>query len=161
MISLRRLNKNDLREFDEIFTETIQKEFSEYSKKTLDYFTDTKYKRKMFNCEIRIGAFINDKLVGFLLAQDPVGGVLQVFWIAVIKPYQKRGIGSKLLGYLEKMALKKGVHNLQLQSDARNIPFYKKTGYQILGYDLKGYFGTDNYLMKKLIQEPKEENFLK
>ena len=50
---------------------------------------------------------------------------------------------------------------IQLQSDRRNLEFYKKRGYSVLGFDEKGYFGVDNYIMKKVIQEPKEKNFLK
>lgn len=60
-----------------------------------------------------------------------------------------------------KLGLKLGAHSLQLQADKRNLTFYKNRGYDIIGLDAQGYYGTDNYLMKRIIQEPKEKNFLR
>lgn len=53
------------------------------------------------------------------------------------------------------------MHNIQLQADERNVEYYEAKGYEKFGFDSKGYFGVDSYWMKKLIAEPKEENFLK
>lgn len=38
---------------------------------------------------------------------------------------------------------------------------YKQCGYEVIGYDPQGYFGTDNYFMKKKLREPNEKLFLK
>ena len=48
-----------------------------------------------------------------------------------------------------------------MDSAEKTLKFYEKLGYKIIGHDTKGYFGGDEYLLKKLIQEPKEENFLR
>ncbi len=61
----------------------------------------------------------------------------------------------------EEVAKEKGAHGLQLEADKRNVEFYKKMGFKEVGFLEKGYFGTSNYIFFKVIQEPKEENFLK
>ena len=82
MIIVRHLKETDKKSFKEVYTKTIQEYFPEYTQKTRDYFTRSKYLKRMFRSQIRLGAFENNKLVGYLLAQDSVGGVIQIFWIS-------------------------------------------------------------------------------
>ncbi len=158
---VRPLNQKDKTVFDKIFTESVEEYFPEYSERLRKHFGSAAYVDKSFNSPIRIGAFENEELIGYLLSDSQIGGVVQIHWLAVLRKYRGKGVGSALLKELEEMAVKEGAHNIQLYSDEVNLEFYKKNRYEILGFDKKGYYGTDNYLMKKLIQEPKEESFFK
>lgn len=161
MIAIRELTERDKPAFDKIFAETVFEEFPEYSEKTRKWFIAEKYRDQMFTAGVRFGAFDGNKLVGYLVGPSLHGGVSYVFWLAVAREQQKQGIGSKLLEFHEKWALQNGIHSIQLQTDERNLAFYKAKGFDQLGFDDKGYFGVDSYNMRKLIAEPNEENFLK
>jgi len=160
-VKLRKLAKADLEELEKVFTQTIQSEFSEYSQNTRNYFTDKKYKNRMFRSPIKLGAYLQDQLVGYILADKPVGGVMFIWWIAVLPEHKRKGIGTKLIKNVKRIGLELGTHNIQLQADERNLIFYKAVGFEILGFDKKSFFGADSYVMKKLIQEPKEETWFK
>ncbi len=158
-ICIKKIEEKDKPELEKIYIQTVQQEFPEYSQQIRDHFTSGAYKQSMLGKHIKIGVFDDKKLIGFLLADDPIGGVMFIFWLGIIPNYQGKGLGTELVHYIEKMALKMGVHNIQLQADERNVSFYKHLGFEILGFDAKGYFGADSYIMKKLIQEPRPESF--
>jgi ribosomal protein S18 acetylase RimI-like enzyme len=160
-VKLRKLTKPDLEELEELFTKTIQEEFPEYTKNTRDYFADKKYKNQIFRSPVKLGAYKDNELVAYLLAAKPVGGVMFIWWLAVLREHKRKGIGTKLIKHLEKKGLKLGAHNIQLQADERNLAFYKAVGFEILGLDKKSFFGADSYVLKKLIQEPKEDTWFK
>lgn len=161
MISIRELTDGDKPAFDKIFAETVFEEFPEYSEKTRKWFIAEKYRDQMFTAGIRFGAFDGNKLVGYLVGPSPHGGVQYIYWLAVVHASQRKGNGKRLLTFVQDWALGQGVHKLQLQTDERNLPFYQDFGFEIVGLDKKGYFGTDDYLMGKIIAEPDEEKFLK
>lgn len=155
------VRESDLKNLGKIYLLTINSEFPEYTEKTLDYFTRPSYKKLMLAKKIKLGAYHEGKLIGYLLANNPFGGVLFVSWLAVLKPYQGKGVGKKLLEKLEQIAKRKGAHSIFLSTYKRDMGFYEKQGFENIGYDVKGYFGQEEYYMRKLIQEPKEANYLK
>lgn len=160
-ISIREIKKSDKTAFDVAYTSIIQSEFPEYTQATRDYFTE-EYKKRMLKAAYKIGAFQDDNLVGFLLAADkPMGGVLFVNWLAIAKEHQHKGIGRKLLDHIDVIARDLGCHAIYLEMNNRNLGFYNKCGYEVIGHDPKGYFGTDNYFMKKTLRESDEKLFLK
>lgn len=115
----------------------------------------------MTSLHIRIGVFVKDRLVAYLLAPEYEGGVSWIYWLAVLKNYQGRGIGTMLLKFFEKLCIKQGVHSIIFYADKRNVTFYLRRGYNVIGFDEKSYFGPDAYIIKKLIQKPEEKKFLK
>ena len=161
MISIRNLTKKHQKELEKVYVETIMQGFPEYSSKTLKHLVEKKFRTKVLKLPIKLGAFNGKELIGYLLAEKPVGGVIYISWLAVIKSQQKKRIGTKLLKSFEKIALKNGAHNVQFDSNERNLDFYKSKGYGVIGLDKKSYYGIDSFIVKKIIQEPKEENFLK
>ena len=161
MFTIRQLEKADFEEFQKIFTKVTYEEFPEYTDRTRQYFGNEEYVKQQFDGNIVLGAFNNNTLVGFLVANKPFGGILFIPWIAVLKEYQRKGIGKLLLQEIEKIALDKGAHSIHLETYERDLEYYKHRGYIEYGYDKNSYFGADEYLMKKELQEPKEENYLK
>ncbi len=156
---VRAIRSSETPELKRVFTKTLH-EFPEYSKKTLDFFSSDPYRNRMTSLHMRIGAFVNSKLVAYILAPEYEGGVSWICWFAVLKKYQGRGTGSALLDFFEKLCIEQGVHSIIFYSDKRNVAFYLKRGYKVIGLDEKSYFGPDAYIMKKLIQEPNENKFL-
>ncbi len=102
-----------------------------------------------------------DQIVGFLMVSAAYGGVSFGNWLVVCRNYQRQGIASKLLKIWEKEAKKWGCHKLHLLTEGRNVSFYQKRGFILLGLIPKNYFGADDFYFYKTIQEPKEENYLK
>lgn len=154
-------NKELMRELFEVYKKTILENFPEYSRSIREYLVRTdKIDEHIKNAGTIIGAYVAGKLVGYLIARRVWGGVGYCEVLAVLNEYQRKGIGTRLLKEYERISLILGAHNIQLESDIRNLEFYKKQDYSILCLDRKGYFGTDNYVMKKILQEPKEKNFL-
>lgn len=156
---VRAIKSSETQQLKKVFTETLL-EFPEYSKNTLKFFSSNSYRDRMLSFRMRVGAFIKTDLVAYILA-EPEGGVSWIYWLAVVKKYQNRGIGTKLLVFFEKLCIKQGIHSIIFYSDKRNVAFYLNRGYIVIGFDEKSYFGPDAYIMKKLIQKPNEKKFLK
>lgn len=161
MVFIRKLKKSELKKFQDIFKTSVTNGFPEYSQRIIKFFTSSKYVKEMFQLPLKIGAYENNQLIGFILANTYGGGVLYIHWLAVLKDFRRKGIGTMLLDAIEKESLKKGFHNIQFHTDKRNLGFYKKRGFEIVGLDRKSYFGIDEYVVKKLIQEPHEAAFFK
>lgn len=53
--------------------------------------------------------------------------------IAVLKPYRKMALGSKILQELEAIARQKGANAVTLDAQCRAMPFYCKAGYHVCG----------------------------
>lgn len=164
---IKNLENEKLDEFFELFKSLLETQFTEYSKRTRKFLyansrtiNKEELQRKMKK-DIVLAAFSNKQIIGILIADLPFGGVSFCHWLAVDPKFQRKGVGKILLKTWEEQTKTLGAHNLRLESRESNIPFYEKIGFKVLGFDKKGYFGTDNYILVKLIQEPKEANFLK
>lgn len=160
MLSIKSINNRTLPLLYDVYSKTIRDDFPEYGKKTLAYFTSHTYWKSMASLQIKLGVFLDGKLIGFCLSERPIGGLLNIEWFSIVKEYRGQRIGSALLSHIEKMALKFGIHNIRLECDRKNLKFYEKNGFEILGFDKNCYFGADNYIMKKMIAKPSEKNFL-
>ncbi len=53
--------------------------------------------------------------------------------IAVLEFYRGKGAGRRILDFLEKNALEKGLHRVYLGAQLQAIPFYEKLGYRCYG----------------------------
>jgi ribosomal protein S18 acetylase RimI-like enzyme len=78
-----------------------------------------------------------DEAIGYICyGQSPMtSGTFDLYWIAVDPDFQEKGIGSKLLSFLEEVVKEKG--GRMILADASTIPqyektkkFYMKNGYQ-------------------------------
>lgn len=101
------------------------------------------------------------KLAGYLIA---LGGKARrtrhsvYIVIGICKLQQGKGIGTKLLSELEKWALSRNIHRLELTSAVKNergLSLYKKMGFEIEGTKrhsmyIRGDY-MDEYYMSKLI----------
>jgi ribosomal protein S18 acetylase RimI-like enzyme len=140
---------------------TLFPEFSEAIKKKIsDKSYGEKYIHKLIKQNgIALIAFLGKRPVGIFLADPPSDGLSYASWLMVDSYVQGKGIGKSLLRRWEEEAKKQKCHNLRIEADHRNVGFFEKMEFKLIGLEQKGYFGTDNYLFQKIIAEPKEENF--
>jgi len=99
--------------------------------------------------------------VGIFIADKLYGGISYGVWLIVDSNFQGRGIGESLLKHWEDEVKKQGGHGLKLEADKRNVEYYKKMGFRLVGLEKKSYYGLDEYVFQKTIAQPKEENFFK
>lgn len=72
----------------------------------------------------------------------------RIFEMAVSEEYQGKGFGRQLLHTMERMLVKKGIHNVYLYARPETEEFYALMGYQPEG-DLVVNMGLKQRLMKK------------
>ncbi len=95
--SIQRLSTKDIDEITEEISDAIKKDFPQYKKKTSyaylhifnrDFFI------KFFNDNKKhiFGAFLKNKLVGFICFKEDFGGVIFVHWLVVKREFRKRGV---------------------------------------------------------------------
>jgi predicted GNAT family N-acyltransferase len=53
--------------------------------------------------------------------------------IAVIRPLRSKGLGSRIVTFLEAKAKAQGLHRVYLGAQLQAIPFYEKLGYRCYG----------------------------
>ncbi len=168
-LQIRQLALSELDIFFDFFSSVLLAEFAEYSARSKKYMLTSP---RMWNKEnfesilknhtrILLGAFKNEELVGFLEAEYPFAGVSLAIWLMVDPKFRRKGIGKNLLKNWEERIVELGGHNLYLYADKRNKNFYEKMGFEMVGFHKKSWFGNDEFIFSKIIQEPKEENFLR
>lgn len=167
-IKILKLRKKDVNDFFEFFSKSILTQFPEYSKSSRMWlvtapkaFTKERIIRNIEEGSLWMVAYTDGQLAGFIYGEKPWGGVSDVDWLAVDPLFQRKGVGKALLIKFEEIVKDLGAHSVHLRTDKRNLEFYKGAGYEAIGFEKKAYLGADDYVLRKIIQEPKEENFLK
>jgi ribosomal protein S18 acetylase RimI-like enzyme len=160
MVVIKKVIGTQMLKLQETFKNSLP-DFPEYSPRVRKYLSSQAFIKKLLRSDVILSASEDDKFLGFIAASNPSGGVMSINWLAILETYRKKGYGTQLLNRLESYALKKGVHNIQVYTSQRNINFYKKRGFVLVGIDEKSYLGVDLYILKKLIQMPDENKFLK
>ncbi len=160
-IKIKKATIRDLNPFWELFSESVKNQFPEYSPKTKNFFLKKAFSKKELRKDLKykniiiLLALSGREMAGYLLGLRPYGGVSYISWIAVKNSFQNKGIGSRLLKEYEFLAQKQGVHKIHLWTDERNLKFYKKEGYKLVGCIPQNYFGANDWLFYKKIQKPK------
>jgi len=103
-----------------------------------------------------IVAFYNDKIVGAVRYKIDKANNLYFYKLAVLKTYRKLGIGSLLIGELEKVAIKKSCAKILLDcaQEKKLDDYYKKFGFKIDKIE-PHLDHHDVYMSKKIKKNPK------
>lgn len=103
--------------------------------------------RKDISNNIIFCAFQNNKLIGTIgLKGDSIFGL----YISYHK--RRKGIGYKLLCYIESYAIIKGLKKIKLISTLSGYDFYLKNGYKPKG-QIKNYYSGIEFIETKMIKE--------
>lgn len=163
-IIIRKIRTEEVRDIYPYYRDWIANLFPEFSEFTKKKITEKLYGEE-YICEliknngIILTAFLGKRPVGIFMADPPSDGLSYASWFMVDSYVQGKGIGKKLIKEWEMEAKKQGCHNLRIEADHRNVGFFEKMKFRLIGLEEKGYFGTDNYLFQKIIAEPNEKNF--
>lgn len=167
MVNVQKLAIEDINEVYRYMQESLATDFPEYmhSQKVLrfiqqDYGLKVLKKRLKKKDIIFLVARDGEKIVGYIWAGKPYGGVSFADWIAVGKEFRNKGVGSTLINSWQSEAGKRGAHQLHLMSQEHNLEFYKKRGFSVSGKIPEGYFGNESYLLYKTFRRPEEKNYL-
>lgn len=130
-------------------------------KMTLVNDSDPKVNYKMNNLETiknynliisqgySLGAFHNDKLIGYLIAENRKwNNSIWIEMIRVAKDYKGNGIGTSMLSTLELLSQECKNRIIEIETQNINIPainFYKKNGYEFAGLNLTLYDPEECY----------------
>lgn len=101
---------------------------------------------------VRVGAFAGDDLVGWSHGWREPGGQLYVASSAVLPPYRRQGVYTRLLAAIEEQALALGCHRVVSHQRADNSAVLiakLKAGYIICGMEFSGEMG----LLAKLARD--------
>lgn len=162
-MELREITGEEAPILTKLIKESVEADFP-YSRKIRDYLM-----REELNIEEKLNipaftvwaAFQGGKPIAYLIALRPFGGISQIHWLGVAKKKQRQGIGKALLKTYISWAKKHGTHEIDLYALTNVVSFYEQLGFTKVAFLPKHYFGVDDYLMIKALQESKEENFLK
>ncbi|MCL4374331.1 GNAT family N-acetyltransferase [Patescibacteria group bacterium] len=143
----------------EIVNQVMKHDFSLYQPRTRRAYGrlfDHAYFRKFIKEEnnVVLAAFDQERLAGFVSVKGDSGGVAFIDWLAVIMPYRRHGLGTRLLKQAEDWSLHHGFHYLHLLTEApANIAYYLKRGFRLVGVHRGAWFGEDEKIMAKKIRD--------
>lgn len=109
---------------------------------------DDNYFGEWLNSPIAYGAFENDELVGFVEgALEDWNNRYRISNICIFNDSMRnKGIGTLLMNTILKQAKLSGARMVILETQTCNenaIAFYKKNGFEIIGFDLYSYSNSD------------------
>lgn len=77
-----------------------------------------------------LGAFDGERLVGCLMLEDKGEGRVKMRQVAVDFEHQRRGVGSRLVEFSERVARDAGFREMVLNARETAVPFYERHGYE-------------------------------
>lgn len=108
-----------------------------------DYFNENGIKTLERDLELHdfFGAFVGDKLVGFITLRKTDIASLEISWLAILKEFQGQGIGKRLVKETLNSYVEKGYNIAYVKTLAETVKnkgyeqtrkFYKLLGFQTL-----------------------------
>jgi len=127
---IKSLEKKELAEATNIFVEAFRNVGEEWK-----YEIAYKHIEKDYSPEFCLGAFKEDKMVGFIAAkedyiQDHIEIFIDIF--AVLPKYQNKKIGSLLYSRIEGLANERGIQSIWLLANPTlpSYKFYENNGFK-------------------------------
>jgi len=152
MVKIEKLKKSDISKFHRLLISIFDEGFDYYPKHAQRYnknhWTEALINRYFSNDDfLFLIAREDEKLVGYLIGKHFTPYRSTILWLGVIKLYQGRKIGSKLVEHWENWSKKKGARLLKFSTaNFANEGFYRKLGYK---KDFK--IVKNDWGMKKLV----------
>ena len=135
---------NSVSEFEEMYN-IHASEFLAFDQMTKESFLDELQQ----NNRIYFVAKDNDKIIGYIGLYE-YDDDLSIIGIALIKEYQNRGVGTKLLIKAKELARKMSKKSISLEVDVLNtcaISFYNKNNFVVTNIRKKYYKDNDALVM--------------
>lgn len=101
--------------------------------------------------QIHFGCFSDDQLKGCIVAKSTENEArVKLRQMAVIKPFQGKGVGKRLVLDFEVLLKENGVKEIELSARETAILFYEKLAYEVVG-NLYLEQGIEHIKMQKII----------
>lgn len=159
--SVANLKEKELTEFYQLFRKLLKNDFPEYSRQVREVQLNRDFTKKSFlkmigkKSEAVIVAKFKGEIIGFIVMEKYLGGVVDINWLGVKRGFRSEGIGSRLLAAAEKWALERKSHCLMVETEnKRNVAFYLNRGYDYVGVQKESWYGVNEYLLQKNISKP-------
>jgi len=140
-MEIRKATEKDVNRISYLVRKSTDKNPNNYSKEQIKawkkYNTPSKIKDQL-NQRIVFCAFEKNKLIGTIALKDDY-----ILGFYVCYTQIKKGIGTKLLTFIETYALKKNVKKLYLTSTPSALSFYKKNDYILTKNVISSILGID------------------
>lgn len=91
---------------------------------------------------------LSDQMVGCARFHPLAKDLAQIRFMAIATPFQRKGIGAKLILHLELQAKQMGIKTLILNARDTAVSFYQSHGYQTI-HPLEPFLGIAHYRMQK------------
>ncbi len=151
---------SEVKDIHNITDSVLSVDFSVYKPQTVKTYRTNIFSlaslQKSFLADNNViyGAYLKQKLVGFIWLKTDCGGVLMADWLAVKTEHRNQGIASKLLQQAEEWALSHHYHYLYLYTETNNNKaFYTKRGFKHIGTHPNFWFGETEYIFGKSLQK--------
>lgn len=155
-IIIRLVSDVDLEENEKEFIDMIKEnyninfpEIDNLYELSLKNYDDMKKYNKNGSALI-IGAFIGSRVIGFLWAYNRsfLGEQrLHISHVVVSPKYRSQGIGTKIIGFIKKLAIEKNILTIELLTTSENvnaIQFYKNHGFKVTRLQLEKSLGDEH-----------------
>ena len=160
-VKINQLRLDNFEKFYSFAKDFVLNQFLDYPSRVRRIYWEKEFNRTDLRKKIKKGqariltAIVEAEIVGFgLLEIDNLGGIY-LSWLCVDKGFRGKGIGSSLLERVDKLALQRKCHFIYLYTEnGRNIDFYKKRGFDLVGLHKESWCGMDEYIMQKNISKP-------
>jgi ribosomal protein S18 acetylase RimI-like enzyme len=130
-VEIRELDKVDIPKAIEISLAI----FSPKNSKNSPYYDPQKWNDYLDNGGILLGAFVNNKLVGYLMSYRKTSRRFHVWMAGVKKEFRRRGVMTRLLKTLERKLVVQGYELMTINVCEVKSPemfaFVKKKGFEV------------------------------
>jgi ribosomal protein S18 acetylase RimI-like enzyme len=163
---IKQLNSKDFEKFYTFAHDFVLNQFLDYPPVVRRKWFSIEFKKKELLEKLKeeklivLLAYDKDAIIGFSMIFLEDGGALYLSWLCVDEQYRGKGIGSSFLKRIETIALDNKRHFIYLSTEnLRNIEYYKKRGFYLVGLRKEAWFGMDEYAMQKNLCTPFKEIF--
>ncbi len=147
------LKKERAKELFDLYRKTVESDFKEWTEESKNKWLEKDYSPDYWRKLLTEGklpvfaAFDGDNMIGYVTLEGIIFGVAYLGWIGVLKKYQGKGVGRKLMQSMESWCKKEGLHKIELETQIVDlINFFKKQGYVLEGTRKNSWQHLDNYM---------------
>lgn len=155
-IKIQLLRKEHAKKLFEVYQNTVNSDFKEWTRESKDKWFKDDYSIDFWSEILTKGklpvfaAFDGNRMIGYAAIEVINFGVAYLGWIAVLKEYQKKGVGRKLIQTVENWCKKEGLHKIELETQIKDlVSYYEKLGYVSEGLRKNSWQHLDNYMFGK------------
>lgn len=148
-MKIRKFQNKDARKLSHLIQRALNEvNIKDYPKSVIVHLSKYHAPSKLIERSKRRDIYVivgGDRILGTASLEDN-----NVFSVFVDPTYHGKGIGQRLMGYVERVAKKRGIYQLRLPSSLTAVGFYEKLGYKKIKEVFNKSAGYNIIMEKKL-----------